>query len=191
MNREQETLKALSQLQFAFGKEFDKEHLIFYVTKLSDVEPVILAKAVDKIIQTKDFLPSIAELRRTATEIEQEVNGTKDKDVDQAWAEVCQAVKKYFVYRTPEFTSSAIRDAVKAMGWMSLCTREERDEGTYRAQFRDFYLTAVARHKNDNINKRLGVFELKEEKKRIASDLQPIGKYLPNGDLQDISIPHE
>lgn len=178
---EQMTLRALSEMQLAYRKDLDKEHLLFYVKKLSDVDPSILAKAVTKIINTKEFLPSIAELRKTSIDIERDLNGTQDKDVDQAWREVQQAVSRYFVYEKPVFSSPAIADAVKGMGWLSLCNMLTTEVGMFRAQFRDFYLAAVKRHENDDMNARLGVYELAETSNRKlenGSDLKQIGQIM-------------
>lgn len=154
-----ETTKALSPLQLSFKKDFSEKMLDFYVNMLKDINPVLLSKAVEKIINTKDFLPSIAELRRTSDELADKASGNRIKDVDEAWKEVLAEMQRAFIYKPRVFSSKAIEEAVDGMGWESLCNMEIKQESTFRAQFRDMYKAACDRHKNDRIDTRIGITE--------------------------------
>lgn len=170
--REQQILRALSKLQLAFAKDLDKNSLKFYVQMLSDIEPVILDKATIKLINTSKFLPTIAEIRETATALSNKINGTRIKDVDEAWAEVQEEIHRAFVYKKPEFSTPEIAEAVNGMGWQTLCTMLVTEVGTYRAQFRDMYRAACARHKDNTVDKAIGIQEIK----RVG--MQPVGEIM-------------
>lgn len=167
-----EALKSLSGLQLAFGKEFTEKRLDFYVNNLLDINPILLEKAVKKIIITKSFLPSITEIRECAQDIQETINGTKVKDVDEAWQEVLGQIHEAFVYHKPQFSTPEIEQAALSMGWDSLCNMLTTEVGTYRAQFRDMYKTVCARKQNSKVNSAIGV----SENKRVG--MQSVGQIM-------------
>ena len=170
-----DTLMALSALQLAYGKEFTEKRLDFYVKCLLDVDPVLIEKSVQKLIYTKNFLPSIAEIREIAQELKDVSNGTQIKDVDEAWQEVLEQIHEAFVYRKPQFSTPEIEQAALSMGWESLCNMLTTEVGTYRAQFRDMYKVVCSRRKNIKVNQDIGIVG-GESKKRIG--MKSIGETL-------------
>jgi hypothetical protein len=81
--------------------------------------------------------------------------GTKYKSNDEAWNEMCSQRIKCWPHKTPEFSSKEIEETVKAMGWVSLCTAEEEDIGTLRAQFLKMYESTCKRKKEAKIDSKV------------------------------------
>lgn len=56
--RDQQVVKALSGLQLAYRDSLSKSQLKFYADMLRDIHPVVLDKAIKKLICTSKFLPT-------------------------------------------------------------------------------------------------------------------------------------
>jgi hypothetical protein len=59
-------LDAAAKLGAAFRYDFKQEGVAVYAEKLKDIPAPLLVQAVDRLIETSTFLPSIAEIRRCA-----------------------------------------------------------------------------------------------------------------------------
>lgn len=64
---EKEIVAALSPLLLAYGSALDSDRFTFYVKQLRNIPPYILTLTVQKIINTRTFLPAIAEIRKQAS----------------------------------------------------------------------------------------------------------------------------
>ena len=104
-----------------------------YVENLKDLEYEQGRDAVDSIIRTSDWFPSIAALRREILAI----GGYLCPPKDQAWMEVETNMRRHGRTGKPEFSHHAIEDAVKAMGWTNMCLSENID--VVRGQFWKIY----------------------------------------------------
>ena len=79
-----ETLKATAQL-LIFDK-FDSTKAKMYAYMLEDINPVTLAEAVKQCINTCEFVPAVATIRKKAEEISGYVNGKEERLIAQdAW----------------------------------------------------------------------------------------------------------
>lgn len=79
-----ETLKATAQL--LIYEKFDSTKAKMYAYMLEDVNPVILAEAVNQCINTCEFVPAVATIRKKAEEISGYVNGKEERLIAQdAW----------------------------------------------------------------------------------------------------------
>lgn len=79
-----ETLKATGQL--LIYDKFDSAKVKMYAYMLEDINPVTLAEAIKQCINTCEFFPSVATIRKKAAEISGYVNGKQERLIAQdAW----------------------------------------------------------------------------------------------------------
>lgn len=79
-----ETLKATGQL--LIYDKFDSAKVKMYAYMLEDINPVILAEAIKQCINTCEFVPAVATIRKKAAEISGYVNGKEERLIAQdAW----------------------------------------------------------------------------------------------------------
>lgn len=165
------TTKAIAPLQLAFKGALEKDRLQFYVMMLSDIPPQILEVAVKKLIMTNKFLPSIAEIRKTAYGIKGTISGTAAPDESEAWGEVVKAIQSVGYYGKPKFSHEAITAAVNNIGWQDICTTPNEGTNTLRSQFRRAYQLAAQRQKDNRDNAVLGISPNNEKLKRLTGNL--------------------
>lgn len=58
--------QAVSRLIGAYGSDITQERAAIYVERLSDIEPELLGKAVNEILDKQKFFPAISEVRQAA-----------------------------------------------------------------------------------------------------------------------------
>lgn len=80
-----DTAKALALLQTAFSQHMDDKKMKLYVEMLADINPMTLAVAVKNAINTCDYLPSVATLRRLAGNVSAYVNDKEQEGISDAW----------------------------------------------------------------------------------------------------------
>ena len=79
-----EILKATGQL--LIYDKFDSAKVKMYAYMLEDINPVTLAEAIKQCINTCEFAPSVATIRKKAAEISGYVNGKQERLIAQdAW----------------------------------------------------------------------------------------------------------
>lgn len=79
-----ETLKATGQL--LIYDKFDSAKAKMYAYMLEDINPVTLAEAIKQCINTCEFVPAVATIRKKAAEISGYVNGKEERLIAQdAW----------------------------------------------------------------------------------------------------------
>lgn len=79
-----ETLKATGQL--LIYDKFDSAKVKMYAYMLEDINPVTLAEAIKQCINTCEFVPAVATIRKKAAEISGYVNGKEERLIAQdAW----------------------------------------------------------------------------------------------------------
>jgi hypothetical protein len=79
-----EILKATGQL--LIYDKFDSAKVKMYAYMLEDINPVTLAEAIKQCINTCEFVPAVATIRKKAAEISDYVNGREERLIAQdAW----------------------------------------------------------------------------------------------------------
>lgn len=79
-----EILKATGQL--LIYDKFDSAKVKMYAYMLEDINPVTLAEAIKQCINTCEFVPAVAAIRKKAAEISDYVNGREERLIAQdAW----------------------------------------------------------------------------------------------------------
>lgn len=108
-----------------------------YVRMLGDLEYQAASAAVERLIATSKFLPSIAEIRETTLTLytgEQRPGG-------DAWGSVLTVIGRYGYMRTPgvdfQFEDPVIGECVRALNWRELCDSENQEAD--RARFIELY----------------------------------------------------
>ena len=134
------TLQILATLRAAYPRQqLEPSTLELYAQLLDDLDPEALQRAAERHTLRSPWWPAIAELRaEVAAEATAEL-----PDPALAWAEVLREVRRVGQYHAPTFKLEALADAVRAVGWESIC-RSERI-GVDRARFVEAYQAARAR----------------------------------------------
>ncbi len=108
-----------------------------YERMLADLDYPAANAAVERLLATAKFMPTIAEIRETALAIavgEQKPGGS-------AWGGVLKAISAEGVYRVPGkdfvFSDPVTARCVAALGWENLCNSE--NQAADRARFIELY----------------------------------------------------
>ena len=104
-----------------------------YERMLADLDVNVATAAVERILATSKFLPSIAEIREAALAVS--VGGKRAGG--EAWGDVIAAIGKFGQYRTPEFADALVEKTVRAFGWREICQSENQQAD--RARFIELY----------------------------------------------------
>jgi hypothetical protein len=119
-----------------------------YERMLRDLSSPVAAAAVQRLIATSKYLPTIAEIREVAASLtvgEVAAGG-------EAWGQVLRAIRRYGAYRQPgeDFALDplALR-CVRALGWTDLCTSENAVAD--RARFIELYDRLAATERREQV----------------------------------------
>jgi hypothetical protein len=108
-----------------------------YESMLADLDCRAANAAVAALIQTRQFMPTVAEIRATVLELS---NGGVAPGGEQ-WGRVLDYVRRYGAYRTPgvdfQIEDATTARCVKALGWQELCLSENQQAD--RARFIELY----------------------------------------------------
>lgn len=91
-----------------------------YAKNLADLPTPAVLQAIDLCGKTGTFFPSLAEIRKQVGE--QAAN--PNEIAESAWSTVMSEIKRVGQYRTPQFESPLIAEAVESIGWRQLCTMD-------------------------------------------------------------------
>ena len=104
-----------------------------YERMLRDLDCEQAGAAVQRLLASAKFMPTIAEIREAVLVSER---GPKRAGGD-AWGDVLAAVHRFGSYRTPTFTDPTVAHAVAALGWSEICLSE--NQAADRARFIELY----------------------------------------------------
>ena len=119
-----------------------------WAVMLSDTNLEIATVALQRLIATSKFPPTIAEMRESISAVVH----PDMPDSGDAWGEVIKAISNYGYYRQEEALQSMrepVALAVKRMGWRDLCMSENGMAD--RAHFLRIYETMEKRTAEDNL----------------------------------------
>lgn len=175
-----------------YQKDIDKKKLELYVAMLSDINPVTLAEAIKQCINTCEFLPSVATIRKKAAEISGYVNGKEERLIAQdAWEVVRKKASSVGYEKGLDELEGITRLAAKTV-WYFFDPRncQSYNESAAMSQFCKAYEQLVAREQ-----KRMEIAEsiksnglLSEARKRAELNTLPQTeiKMLDNGHLVEV-----
>lgn len=174
-----ETLTLVRSLVAAFPRQdVSPETMKIYCEMLADLDHSRAQEAINRIIASGKFFPTIAEIRAAAVE-----GQTLMPDIEQAWGEVKRAISSQGRYRNPEWSHSAITSAVDAIGWQTLCDSE--NIGIERAHFIKLY---QAHAETEKRTAQLGKFALpshEDRKQLIEAKVTSLVEHLARKDEKD------
>lgn len=127
---------------------------------LSDIDYMTVHNAVEELICTQTYPPSISEIRQKCMDR----CGRRIPDFDEAWGTVKRAISKYGREHPQEAYAemdSITASVVKNLGWTSLCISENQEAD--RANFREAYKTKV----NEERKKFLIPVSVEKEKEKL------------------------
>lgn len=124
-----------------------------YVRMLADLDYTAASAAVERLLATSRFLPSIAEIREASLTLhvgEQRPGG-------EAWGEVLKAIGRYGYTRTPgvdfHFDDPVVAECVSALRWRELCDSENQEAD--RARFIELYDKLAAQQRRRQLSEGL------------------------------------
>lgn len=127
-----EAFQLVMMLGAAFPqRELGEPTIELYVTFLLDVDRDAGAAAVQRLIATAKWLPTIGEIRGAVF-----ATGSPPQ-AEEAWEEVCQQIARSGSYNRPQFSHPLIARTVTMIGWRVIC--HSSMPGLERKHFFDIY----------------------------------------------------
>ncbi|MBS6029109.1 MAG: hypothetical protein KH813_06805 [Negativicoccus succinicivorans] len=125
------TLKSLAPLVYAYQKEVKEGTFEAYATYLADIPPEYIRRAVDNLIRSSKWLPTVAEIREQAQAEWAEDKGMEEETAEKAWILLLELVKKYSFQgiKRDKFSSDAAYNAMRAIGWRTVCMMTDSQMG--------------------------------------------------------------
>lgn len=185
-----ETLKATGQL--LIYDKFDSAKVKMYAYMLADINPVTLAEAIKQCINTCEFVPAVATIRKKAEEISRYVNGKEERLIAQdAWGVVRKKASSVGYERGLDELEGITRLAAKTV-WHFFDPRncQSYNESAAMSQFCKAYEQLAAREQK-NMEIAEGIKNnglLMEARKRAELNMpkQTEVKMLDNGHLIEV-----
>lgn len=164
-------MKILAVLSEVYPKfEVNEVKAAVFFELLGDLDYKVVQSAVKKHMLISEFPPTIAEIRKLATEIK---NPELQITAADAWGEVQKAIRYFGWYCGEEALASmsnGTRRVVEHIGWQNICESENMD--VIRGQFMKMYGQIEAREKTEAILPE----GLKNDIKQLSEN---IGKAIP------------
>nr|DAH87126.1 MAG TPA: replication protein P [Caudoviricetes sp.] len=134
------TLKSLAPLVYAYQKEVKEGTFEAYATYLADVPPEYIRRAVDNLIRSSKWLPTVAEIREQAQAEWAEEKGLEEETAEKAWIALLQMIRKHgFVEPKREAFTSAAYQAMRAVGWTAICMAKNNELSFLHNQYVSAY----------------------------------------------------
>ena len=184
-----EILKATGQL--LIYPNIDNTKVKMYAYMLEDINPVTLAEAIKQCINTCEFAPSVATIRKKAAEISGYVNGKQERLIAQdAWEIVRKKASQVGYEKGLDELEGITRLAAKTV-WSFFDPRncQSYNESAAMSQFCKAYEQLAAREqKNNEIAESIKSNSLLMEARKRAELSMPQTeiKMLDNGHLVEI-----
>lgn len=127
----EDTLKSLAPLVYAYQKEVKEGTFEAYVTYLADIPPEYVRRAVDNLIRSSKWLPTVAEIREQAQAVWADDEGLEEETPEKAWILLLELMKKYGFQepKRDQFSSEAAYNAMRAIGWRTVCMMTDSQLG--------------------------------------------------------------
>jgi len=135
-----ETAKVCAILGMAFPTlKWTKDSITMWHEMLKDLDGNEVFRAAEGWVATEEWNPTIAGIRRKVAEAQ----GILSPSAIEAWSEVQYAIQSHGHSSQPDWSNSAVRSAVGAIGYRTLCFSESPE--ILRAHF----LKAYEQYKKD------------------------------------------
>lgn len=144
-----------------------------YRRMLSDLDFVTVSAAVERLISTREYFPTVAEIRASCVTVER----GDTKPGGAAWGEVIRAVGRYGIYRQPgvdfHFDDPITHRCVSSFGWQNICNSE--NQVSDRARFVDLYDQLAKQDRTDQVAGNLPAAARYRELRSSENGSQSIG----------------
>lgn len=114
-----------------------------YESLLADLDLEVAKEAVLRLIATSKWLPTIAEIRSTAVDIER----GPVRSGGEAYGDVLAEIRRTGHYGVPRFNDPLVARCVEMMTWRGLCLGD--NEASDRARFIELYENLASRARTD------------------------------------------
>lgn len=176
-----EVAKLVAMLMAGFPhKDMSELTTRVYEENLLDLDAEAAGRAVQRLIRTNTFLPTVGEIRAAATEL---VQGPR-KAGAEAWQIVQRAIDTIGGYGVPRFADPIIQGIITRWGWPRMCWEGLTESD--RARFIEMYDAAARRERLDMASgiplpapQGTGVRELKRGETTPAQLASGIGRDMP------------
>lgn len=136
----------VATLSMAFPRPVMQEGTMrIYERMLLDLDRERAHQACARLIVSSKWLPTIAEIRSAATELE---FGAVRAGAE-AWGDVNEAVRRVGRYGVPKFADPVVAVCVRSFGWLALC--DSTNDTADRARFIELYDQLAARDRRDAV----------------------------------------
>ncbi len=155
MNNSSQTIAVLRRYQSVFSnrRTIEPEGWLIYAAALQDLPVEVVKMAMDKLVLTSDWFPSVKEIRSAAEGLVRHSNGNNLPTADEAWAEVLKLGRRYSPDEKWPFSCPEIEQAVRAFGGkLEVALIPVDGVNTARAQFRRAYDDVVAKARDKAAN---------------------------------------
>lgn len=108
-----------------------------YPGMLNDIPLPVLKASVAKIVKTKTFPPTVAEIREEAVKVVRKAQHIQlaSEQCQKEWLEVYRAIRRCPWNETPAFDNPITAQTVRTMGWPKLVMQTESDTEDNRKEF--------------------------------------------------------
>lgn len=152
-----------------------------YTRMLADLEYPAANAAVEQLLATSKWMPTVAEIRERALSL----NIGEVKPGGEAWGLVLKAIARYGYMRSPgvdfQFDDATTAECVSAMSWRELCNSENPTAD--RARFIELYDQLAVQHRR----KQLSEGRPAMQRFRALQASQAEAKALPRGEPQTLA----
>jgi len=164
------------------ASKISEESVGVYTRMLADLEYPAANAAVEQLLATSKWLPTVAEIRERVVSLQ-------DGEIragGEAWGSVLKAIRGAGRYRVPgkdfAFADQVTADAVAAMNWVELCDSE--NQVADRARFIELYDQLAQRHRRLQLSE--GLPAMQRFRALQATREAERAKALPAGEPQAI-----
>jgi hypothetical protein len=116
-----------------------------YERQLADLDVRCVTVAVERLVNTLNWLPTIAQIRAEAATV---LHGHRRLG-GEAWGDVVAEMRRVGWYGVPRFDDPVVSDAVRMLGWQGLCS--STNEIADRARFTELYDGLAERQRKETV----------------------------------------
>jgi len=143
-----------------------------FASLLDDMTYEQASAAVRVLLQTRSWMPSVADIRATALEL---ARGPVAPGGD-AWGQVLKAISRYGIYRQPgvdfSFPDAVTAKCVQALGWTQLCNSE--NQVADRARFVELYDKLAAQSHRESLSPVLTAAKEARDARELPESTSPV-----------------
>lgn len=155
--KKEDFIKGMTLLSVAYNKYFEEDEISIWYQMLGDNTEEEFSRAIQKLIKTEDYLPSIAKISKTIAK----QKSAAFPDAEDEWQDVLRAVKEFGSWNKSEALDSLnpyTKKIVQYIGFDRICMASPEEQVWNKKEFIGEYNSL-----KDKVveNLQLGVSEIK------------------------------